>query len=89
MHDYTARLTAANPIFGIPPQQPWEQEIEIVPSGWGDLEGVNPSPMPFVSGNLGFCGIFQSKYLKKHKFFEIPGSKTLNFCHFSTYKFRK
>ncbi|KAF1760045.1 hypothetical protein GCK72_008291 [Caenorhabditis remanei] len=47
MHDYTARLTAANPIFGIPPQQPWEQEIEIVPSGWGDLEGVNPSPMPF------------------------------------------
>ncbi|CAO4371830.1 unnamed protein product [Caenorhabditis nigoni] len=59
MHDYTARLTAANNKGGLSNPQ-WEDVVEIVPSGWGDLDvpgpgGPDDNELPFqiIGGTTG------------------------------------
>lgn len=58
MHDYTARLTGNMNGNGTP--QAWEDVVEIVPSGWGDLDGVGGDmdadqiPFQIIGGSGGF-----------------------------------
>ncbi|UMM25863.1 hypothetical protein L5515_005509 [Caenorhabditis briggsae] len=58
MHDYTARLTAANNKGLSNPQ--WEDVVEIVPTGWGDDDGPgsggpddNELPFQIIGGTTG------------------------------------